>query len=115
MGNDEAWRLEAQFWTGDLDACAGMVDPGAVMAFPAPVGVLAGRAIVDSLKGAPRWLAVEMTERLVGHPGDDVLVLGYRARGRREGQPDYLAYCTSTWRRDGAGWKLAQHQQTPIA
>jgi hypothetical protein len=113
MTNDEAWRLEAGFWTGDIQHYAEALDASAVMAFPAPVGVLAGRAIIDSLKGAPRWLAIDMTECVVGHPGADLMVLGYRAEGRREGQT-YRAYCTSTYRRDGDAWKLAQHQQTPI-
>ena len=54
-----------------------------------------------------------MIETQVARPGDDVLVLAYKAEGRREGAAAYSAYCTSTYRRSGGRWRLVQHQQTP--
>jgi hypothetical protein len=72
--------------------------------------VFAGPAIAESLKGAPRWRSVRMTERRTARPSGEVTVLAYRARAEREGQAPYDASCTSTWV-DG---KLVQHQQTPL-
>jgi ketosteroid isomerase-like protein len=84
------------------------------MAFPAPAGIIAGPEIVRSLADAPRWASVRMTETQVARPADDLLVLAYRAEGRRDGATPYRAYCTSTYRlTDDGRWRLVQHQQTP--
>ncbi len=112
--DDELWSMEEQFWTGGLPHYEHSLDASCVMAFPAPAGILAGAAIVEGLKGAPRWLSVAMTDRHLAHPAPELSVLAYRARGVRPGAPPYEAYCTSTYRRAADGWRLVQHQQTPI-
>jgi hypothetical protein len=114
MTDEEAWRAEERFWTGDRDHYRDALDPECVMAFPAPAGIIRGPGIARSLAGAPRWSSVEMAERHVGRPAADLFVLAYRARGLRDGAAPYAAYCTSTHRRDGDRWRLVQHQQTPL-
>lgn len=55
-----------------------------------------------------------MSEAHVARPADDLLVLAYKAEGKRDGAAPYNAYCTSTYRRaDDGRWRLVQHQQTP--
>jgi hypothetical protein len=81
------------------------------MAFPG-MGVMRAADVLDSLKDEPRWASVHMTDRAVGRPGDSVVVLGYKAEGRRDGAEPYLAFCTSTYRSDEGIWKLVQHHQT---
>jgi Domain of unknown function (DUF4440) len=115
MRDDEAWRLEELFWTGGANRYRSKLDPNCVMAFPDPVGVMTGEAIIQSLQDAPRWSSVIMREQVIRHAGDDIIILGYHAEGRRDGGGSYRAYCTSTYRFDERGWKLVQHQQTPIA
>lgn len=110
---DALWLIEERFWTA-ADAPRDTLDPGCIMAFPAPTGLLAGPGIADSLSGAPRWTRVEMTERRLAQPAPDVAVLAYRARGVREGAAPYEAFCTSTYRVSAGAWRLIQHQQTPI-
>ena len=112
---DELWSIEEQLWTGGQDQYERTLDPKCVMAFPPPAGILAGARIVESLKGAPRWSSVTMSERHLARPTPDVSVLAYRARGERSGaSAAYDAYCTSTYRREAGGWRLLQHQQTPL-
>jgi|SRR5690625_3715892 len=43
-----------------------------------------------------------------------MIVLGYRAKAWRENGPPYRVLCTSTYRADDDGWKLVQHQQSPV-
>ena len=117
MANDDQdlWSLEEQFWTSGTEHYDRVLDPECVMAFPAPAGILAGhRWIVESLKDAPRWSSVAMSERHVTRFGADLTVLAYRARGVRDDTSPYQAYCTSTYRRAPDGWRLVQHQQTPL-
>lgn len=114
--DDALWSLEERFWTGGEDHYARTLDAECVMAFPPPAGILAGgRRIAESLKGAPRWSSIAMSERHVSRPTSDVGILAYKARGERDGAAPYEAYCTSTYRRDGDGWRLVQHQQTPLS
>ena len=54
-----------------------------------------------------------MSERKLQRPSADLMVLGYVAEGRREQTVSQQLVCSSTYRRDGGGWKLIQHQQTP--
>jgi len=84
------------------------------MGFPAPVGIMMGKAILESLAQAPRWSSVEMSARPVVRPRSDLIALGYRARGNRAGADLYEAFCTSSYRATTGGWKLFQHHQTPI-
>lgn len=90
------------------------LDPACIMAFPPPTGLLAGAAIGKSLAAAPRWASNAMAERQVAHPAPGLAVLGYQACGLREGAAPYRAFCTSCYRATAAGWRLVQHQQTPI-
>jgi hypothetical protein len=107
----EAWRMEERFWLEGSSFYEASLDPECLMAFPG-MGVLLAAEIVDSIKGAARWSSVEMTDRKLARPGDTLLVLGYRATGYRDSAEPYLAFCTSTYRREGDVWKLVQHQQT---
>ncbi len=113
MTDEEAWATERGFWTGGADHYRDAIDPACVMAFPAPAGIIAGAEIVRSLADAPRWSSVRIAETRAARPAPDLLVLAYRAEGRREGVAPYSAYCTSTYHRSGGRWRLVQHQQTP--
>lgn len=118
MTDEDFWRLEERLWLEGDDAFAELIYAQCVMAF-APMGVMQGSAILNSIRQAPRWREVAMEERTIGRPDADTIVLGYRAVARREtgdeayGDEAYTAYCTSTWCLIGPDWKLVQHQQTP--
>lgn len=114
MPDTNPWDLERRLWLEGAAAYEALLDPACVMVFPAPVGVLSGPAIPQSLAGAPRWAEVEMEDAHVARPTDDLAVLAYRAVARRAGDPPYRAWCSSTYgRTDGVCWRLVQHQQTP--
>jgi hypothetical protein len=112
-GDDDIWQIERMLWTGGEDHYRATLDPGCVMAFPAPAGIISGPQIIESVKGNPRWSAVTISEMHASRPSGDVVVLGYRAEATREGAAAYSAYCTSSYRTAGDRWLLIQHQQTP--
>lgn len=114
MTDDEVWHLEERFWTSGAGHYREALDPECVMAFPAPAGIIQGPGIARSLAGASRWSSIGMAERHVGRPAEGLLVLAYKAEGRRGCAAHYRAYCTSTYRKDGDHWRLFQHQQTPV-
>ncbi|RJY08536.1 DUF4440 domain-containing protein [Aurantiacibacter aquimixticola] len=109
---DEAlWEMEERLWTAPVDDCAAIIAEDALLVFP-EAGVLDRDFAVAGMRSAPRWDAVEMTERHVSRPGKTNTVLAYRARGVRGADEPYQAYCSSTWRGADEGWTLIQHQQT---
>ncbi len=114
MEDAAAWALEERFWLEGSAVYEELLDRACLMAFPG-VGVMRAADILESLKGAPSWASVEMTNRAIGRAGDSVIVLGYTAEGRREGAAPYRCFCTSTYRADGGTWKLVQHQQTMVS
>jgi hypothetical protein len=114
MQEPTIWKLEQDLWTGGAARFSAELDDGCLVALPPPVGILAGRpAIVESIAGAPRWTSVAMTEREMARPDDGLVVLAYRAEAHR-GDDVYRAYCSSSYHRGARGWRLVQHQQTPI-
>lgn len=109
MTDDDLWALERGFWLGGPEAYGDALHPACLMAFPDPAGLMAGPAIVESLKHGPRWTDVAMDDRRLARPSADVAVLAYTATGRREGAEPYQAYCMSTY----VAGRLVQHQHTP--
>jgi hypothetical protein len=113
MDEERLWHDEERFWLEGAGAFGELMHPECIMAFGAPVGIMRGREIVESLKDAPRWHSVAMTSRSLSRPVEAIAVLAYQAEGHRAGNPPYSAYCTSTYVRSGDAWLMVQHQQTP--
>jgi|SRR5690606_29826650 len=112
MNDTDLWSLEERLWLEGADAYGDLVAPDALMAF-APIGILQGDAITESLAGAPRWTTLALTGRAIASPDAETRVLAYHARASRADAAPYAALCTSTWRRHPPGWRLVQHRQTP--
>ena len=92
----------------------GQAPTGYLMLFPEPVGILTNEQIVGSIANAPRWSRVTVEDRRILKFSDGALILTYRVKAQREGDPStYSALVSSGYvNRDGL-WKLAFHQQTP--
>ncbi len=110
---EELWDIERQLWLLGGEAYREKMAAECLMAF-GPMGVMRNEAIVEAIHVALRWTEVQMTEQTLIRPATDVAVLAYKALGSRERSETYLALCTSTYIRDPDGWKVAQHQQTPL-
>ena len=93
MTDEQAWSLEERLWLEEPGVYDGLLDPECLMAFPG-MGVTRASAVLDSLRDAPRWTAVEMTDRALGRAGAAVIVLGYHAVGRRGAAPPHHVFCT---------------------
>ena len=76
------------------------------------MGVTGNDAIVESTRQAPRWAAIEMSERTEVHHGRDIAILAYYAYAHLNSGTAYRAVCTSAYIREDDEWQIAQHQQT---
>lgn len=113
MQDQDIWQREESFWLDGVAFYRDNMAAEAQMVFADPVGILKGDEILDGLKAAPRWAAVEFadqTEQTLG----DTRVLAYRATGSRDGAEPYSALCSTTYVRREGKWILLSHQQTPV-
>ena len=112
---DHLFALEERFWTQGAGYFRRNLADSAVMVFPEPAGVLVKDEIASSLERAARWSRVELEEHRLLELGDDAALVTYKATARRPGKDEpYVARASSAYVRDGAAWKLAFHQQTPV-
>jgi hypothetical protein len=83
----------------------------ALMAFG--FGVISREQAIEAMETAPPWAEFELRNPRVVALTDDSGVVVYSVVARREGEEPYSAVVSSTFVREGGGWKLAFHQQTP--
>ncbi len=112
---DRLFQLEEQFWRGDAAFYRRNLADEAVMIFPDPAGVMIKDEICSSIDASPRWEDVLLEEHRVMELDELAVLLTYRATAARGGELPYVARASSVYVRDGDGWKLAFHQQTPLA
>ncbi len=110
---DDLWQNERRLWQEGVGAYEELMGPECVMAF-ASMGIMARSEIIDSIRGAPRWSSIDMTDTTPTGPAGNVSIIGYRALATRPGNEPYEAACTSTYVAVDGRWKLAQHQQSAV-
>ena len=110
MTTETLWQMEEDFWLRGADFFERAMAPDALMVFPAPVGVLNGGAVLESLRGVPRWSSCTFEDKAEAEAGD-AAALVYKVCAMREGAAPYHAICTSTYVRSGETWLLLAHQQ----
>jgi hypothetical protein len=83
----------------------------ALMAFP--FGVIDRDQAIEAIESAPPWAEFELRDPRVVALTDASGVVVYSVVARRDGEGPYSAVVSSAFVREGGGWKLAFHQQTP--
>ncbi|EAQ05110.1 hypothetical protein OB2597_07490 [Pseudooceanicola batsensis HTCC2597] len=112
MPEPDIWETEKLLWTGGTDAYRRRLGASCLMAFPG-MGILQGEEILDAIADAPRWSEVDFVgKRVIETNG--LTVLAYRAHALRDGDAPYDALCSSTWQHTAEGWRIVQHQQSPL-
>jgi hypothetical protein len=112
---DLLFSLEERFWTEGAAYYQSNLATAAIMVFPDPAGVLVKDEIASSLGRGTRWSDVALEEHRLLELSERAAVVTYKATAKRaEGGERYVARASSAYVRDGSGWKLAFHQQTPL-
>ena len=106
--------LEKQFWTAGADFYRRTVDDQCLLAFAEMAGVMSRDAVAATITD-DRWSDLTIETCGVLQAGGGVAILTYRARARRADGRPYAALVSSVYVERDGGWKLAFHQQTPLA
>lgn len=112
---DHLFRIEQKFWTQGSKFFDRNLAYAAIMVFPEPVGVLPREQILASLARQQRWTRVTFEEHRLLELSDRTALVTYKATARRDDGEPYVVHASSAYVRDGGSWKLAFHQQTPVA
>lgn len=114
MDDARIWAFEESLWTANTAQYREAIDEACLMVLPTPPFVMAGDGAVDAVGATPRWDRVALADRRVARPQEGLIVVAYTATAERAGHDDYVAHCTSTYRRvTHKDWRVIQHQQTP--
>lgn len=121
---EEIVFMEAQTWEalkGSGKSLVPFLTDDCVMIFPgASIFDHASKPTLREILNRPDvkpWSRYEMDEVRVVRLGPDAAMICYSVEAYRD-ETAYEALITSVWRRDskqGPDWKMALHQQTPIA
>ncbi len=116
--------LETKFWQSMVDndtdtALAMLCDPSLMVSAKGAMkfGHEDFRRMAE--KGAVTIQSYQLSDMQVVFPNDDTAVLTYHARqttaprGKSDGATTEEMNDSSTWVRDGSGWKCAVHTETP--
>ena len=106
--------MERQFWLRGADYFAHHITDDCLMVFPKPTGVMQREVIMNSVGQGARWESLEISEENLTQPGKGVALLTYRAKARKKDR-SYDTLAGSLYVDLNGAWKLAFHQQTPIA
>jgi hypothetical protein len=110
---DLLFALEERFWMEGAEYYRRNLAHDALMVFPD--SVLVSDQIAGSLKDDSRWTQVDLEEHRLIELRDGAALVTYKATARRKDSPPYVARASSAYVNDGHSWKLAFHQQTPVA
>lgn len=84
--------------------------------FPEPVGRLNRAKIINTIESAPHWSSVALIDTQIVPVAENAVLITYQARGSRTSEEDdYRAHASSLYVQVKGTWRLAFHQQTPIA
>ena len=114
MDDDRVWAFETSLWKADPEHYRESIDKDVRMALPTPPFVFAGEQAIEAVASTPRWSNVAFEDGTISRPQEGLIVIAYTVHAQKEGEEQYVAHCTSTYRKTESGeWQVIQHQQTP--
>ncbi len=112
--NKDLLALEKKFWTGDEAFYRENADASCLVAFAEMSGVMPNKDLAATAKDGNRWKKLDIEEKGMVQPSDDVAILTYQANAVRENGDAYAAIVSTGYVKRNDGWKMMFHSQTPM-
>ena len=106
--------LEKKFWTGDEKFYRENVDASCLIAFADMSGLMGNADLAATAKGGNRWKKLDMEQKGLVRPSDDIAILTYEAKAVRGTGEPYAAIVSTGYVKRDNGWKMMFHAQTPL-
>jgi hypothetical protein len=108
-------EIEKGFWTGGAAFYRDHVDAKCLLAFSEMAGVMSNDKVASTVGNGQRWKDLETEEMGFLQLDDNTALLTYEASAKRPSGERYHALVSSGYVKRNGDWKLAFHQQTPLA
>jgi hypothetical protein len=108
-------ELEYGFWLGNADYYRANLDEVCVIAFQEMGGAYKKEEIAQMTPATSNWRDVQIVQKALEQPTPDVAILTYDMDGVRTTGEAYQARVSTLYVKRGDAWKMAFHQQTPLA
>ena len=113
--DNELMALERRFWTEGADFYRENLDEQCVVVFTEMAGLKTREEIVAMIGAEPRYQEVTIEPKAAHRLDRSTAILAYQANARKADGTRYRALVSSLYVERVGGWKLAFHQQTPLA
>jgi hypothetical protein len=112
---DSLIELERKFWNGNAGFYRQNLDETCLIAFAQMSGAFGKEDIASTIKNGERWHDIDISVKGVVEPAPGVAILTYKAHATRANGQPYDALVSSGYVQRDKAWKMAFHQQTPLA
>jgi hypothetical protein len=114
-GRDDLYEIEKNFWTGDAQYYRQNLAEKCMVVFTEMAGLKNREEVAAMITDPQRWQGLKLKDRNVVELADGAVLLSYRASAKRANGQPYEALVSSAYVKENGRWKMAFHQQTPIA
>jgi hypothetical protein len=114
-GRDDLYEIEKNFWTGDAQYYRQNLAEKCMVVFTEMAGLKNREEVAAMITDPQRWQDLKLKDRNVVELADGAVLLSYRASAKRANGQPYEALVSSAYVKENGRWKMAFHQQTPIA
>src|SRR5262245_15332936 len=104
--DQELLSLEKQFWTQGKDFYRKKLDERCLVAFTEMAGVMSKEQVVSTIDDQKRFRDIDIEQKGLLQPDDDVAVLTYRVKAQRPDGERYQAVVSSGYARRNGEWKM---------
>ena len=86
-----------------------------MVVFTEMAGLKTREEVASMISEPQRWKDLKLADKQVMNLANDAALLSYRASARRADGEPYEALVSSAYVKENGRWKMAFHQQTPLA
>jgi len=113
--SDDLYEIERHFWTGDAQFYRQNLAEKCMVVFAEMSGLKRREEVASMITDPQRWQDLKLEDRNVLELADEAVLLSYRASAKRASGESYEALVSTAYVKENGRWKMAFHQQTPVA
>ncbi len=111
---DDLHLIERRFWTGGPEAYLEFADAECLVVFGQMAQAMKREEIARTAE-AGRWRDIEIIPKGFTQLAETVALITYECTAQMREGTHHHAHVSSAYVKRSDGWKLAFHQQTPVA
>jgi hypothetical protein len=112
---EDLYGIEKNSWTGDAQFYRENLAEKCMVVFTEMSGLKTREEVAAMITEPRRWQDLNLEDKKAVDLSDSAVLLSYKARARRSNGERYEALVSSAYVKENGRWRMAFHQQTPVA